>query len=83
MPDLQLEYEELTKKDLEFINFAIKNDLDFIGVSFTNNRGHITKINNAIGEDNLKVIAKIETQRNGGATRRSSEYRVIVGHFFL
>ncbi|MBT7497472.1 pyruvate kinase [Candidatus Woesearchaeota archaeon] len=63
MPDLQLEYEELTKKDLEFINFAIKNDLDFIGVSFTNNRGHITKINNAIGEDNLKVIAKIETQR--------------------
>lgn len=33
--------------------------------------------------DSIKSNAKIETQRNGVATRRSSEYRVIVGPFFL
>ena len=33
--------------------------------------------------DSIKSNAKIETQRNGGATRRSSEYWVIVGRFFL
>lgn len=51
----------LTKKDMEDIKFGLKNNVDFIGLSFTTSEKDIINLRKIIKQD-AKIIAKIETR---------------------
>jgi pyruvate kinase len=63
-PGTSLKIKSLTKKDLEYIKFAIKNDIDFLAVSFVKDEKDILFLKKILEKNNanIKVIAKIETQ---------------------
>lgn len=63
IPELNLDYTKLTEKDTYLIEFAVKNRLDYIGVSFIGNVNIIGNIRNLIRNSNVKIISKIETQK--------------------
>lgn len=52
----------LTKRDLEFIDFAMKNDIDYLGLSFVRNKDDILKLREILNKNNsdLRIISKIE-----------------------
>ena len=54
--------EILTQRDLMFVEFAIKNDIDFLGLSFVRNKEDILKLRKILNKNNsdLKIISKIE-----------------------
>jgi len=54
----------LTKRDIEFIHFAIKEDLDFIAHSFVRYKDDVLSIQKILDEEksSIKIIAKIENQ---------------------
>lgn len=54
--------EILTQRDLMFVEFAIKNDIDFLGLSFVRNKEDILKLRKILNKHNseLKIISKIE-----------------------
>lgn len=54
--------EILTERDLMFVDFAMKNDIDFLGLSFVRNKEDILKLRKILNKNNsdLKIISKIE-----------------------
>ena len=54
----------LTKKDAEFINWAAKNEVEFIAHSFVRNIQDVMAVQKILDENNspIKIIAKIENQ---------------------
>ncbi len=60
--DVKLNLPSLTKKDLEGIEFAKKNDIEFIALSFTRNKKDVLYIQEKLKGSSIKVIAKIENQ---------------------
>ena len=64
LPDSDLRGEILKKKDLADIDFAIKNDVNQIALSFVQSANDVKKVRNIVNSSggNLAIVAKIETQ---------------------
>ena len=64
VPGACMHLESLSDKDRIFIDFAIKNNLDFIAHSFVRNKEDVLQIQQILDEHNskIKIIAKIENQ---------------------
>lgn len=54
--------EILTERDLEYVDFAIKNDIDYLGLSFVRNKDDLLKLRKILDKNNsnLRIISKIE-----------------------
>lgn len=62
-PNLDLSLDPISARDVQLIEFARKNRLNFVGVSFASNRKHIQQIEKMLSDPEIKVIAKIENQQ--------------------
>jgi len=62
IPGKTLELPFLTEKDLRIIDFAKKHEVEFIALSFTRSREDILNIRSKIGDSDVGIIAKIESQ---------------------
>lgn len=62
LPHTDLKLPSLTPKDVEFLEFGLDNDVDFIAMSFVRSADDIIYLKNLITqkEKNIPVIAKIE-----------------------
>lgn len=62
VPGVEIKLPSLTHRDIEFIRFAIENELDFIAHSFVRNRSDVLEVQKILDEYNspIKIIAKIE-----------------------
>lgn len=52
----------LTENDIKYVDFAIKNDIDYLGLSFVRNKEDIIKLRHILNKNNsrLRIISKIE-----------------------
>lgn len=64
LPGTRVDLPSLSEKDIEFIHFAIKNNIDFIAHSFVRNKEDVLDIQRILDEhkSQIKIIAKIENQ---------------------
>ena len=55
----------LSSKDIDYINFAIEQEIDFIAHSFVRNKEDVLSIQDILNKRNspIKIIAKIENQK--------------------
>jgi len=62
VPGVHIDLPTLNKKDKEYINFAIRNKIDFIAHSFVRNKEDIITIQKILDKSKspIKIIAKIE-----------------------
>jgi len=65
IPDIDLKFEELTRKDEKDLQFGIKNRVDFIAQSFVRNKQDIKNIRDFMKDSDIKckIIAKIENRQ--------------------
>jgi len=65
IPDINLQFKELTEKDKRDLQFGIKNKVDFIAQSFVRNKKDILNIRDFINDRDFKcgIIAKIENRQ--------------------
>lgn len=63
-PSVKINLPSLSKKDLEFIDFAIENNIDFIAHSFVRKKEDLIAIQNILDkkDSRVKLIAKIENR---------------------
>jgi pyruvate kinase len=64
LPDTVFKSSVLTEKDLRDIKFIVKNDIDYVALSFVQNASDIRKLKNILQQKDrkIKIIAKIETK---------------------
>ena len=64
VPDAKINLPTLNSKDREYIDFAIKNNLDFIAHSFVRNKKDLQEIQSLLDKNKskIKIISKIENQ---------------------
>jgi pyruvate kinase len=64
IPGIKLDLESVTKKDKEYIQFAVEENLDFIAHSFVRNKEDLRAVQKILDkhQSNIKIIAKIENQ---------------------
>jgi len=64
VPGVNMKLDSLSDKDRTFIEFAVKNKLDFIAHSFVRNKEDVFQIQRILDEyhSKIKIIAKIENQ---------------------
>ncbi|WP_461638725.1 pyruvate kinase [Labilibaculum euxinus] len=64
VPGVSINLPSLSPKDIEFIHFAIAQDIDFIAHSFVRNKHDVLQIQGILDQQNsdIKIIAKIENQ---------------------
>jgi len=65
LPGIKLSIPFLSDKDIEDINFAIKNDVDFIALSFVSCKEDVLEVREILKENNnehIQLISKIENQ---------------------
>ncbi|MFT4303189.1 MAG: pyruvate kinase [Candidatus Woesearchaeota archaeon] len=60
IPDKKINLPSLTKKDIKAIKFCIKEQIDYIALSFCRNKNDIINLRNKLGNSKIKIIAKIE-----------------------
>jgi len=65
VPNVSFNLPTISKKDREFIQLAIEEDLDFIAHSFVRSKEDVLEIQKILDEHNsqIKIIAKIENQQ--------------------
>lgn len=65
VPEAEMNLPSLTKADREFIEFAIRHDIDFIAHSFVRNRDDVMAVQSLLDTDHspIKIIAKIENRQ--------------------
>ncbi|MDX2414731.1 MAG: pyruvate kinase [Bacteroidales bacterium] len=64
VPNVRINLPSLSKKDRDYIQFAIENDIDFIAHSFVRSSRDVLDIQDILDKhnSNIKIIAKIENQ---------------------
>ena len=64
IPSAKINLPSISKKDIEFIHFAVEQDLDFIAHSFVRKKEDIQAVQDVLDEHNseIKIIAKIENE---------------------
>ena len=62
MPGVRIDLPSITQKDKQDINFAIKNDVDFIALSFVRSPEDVTQLRKILDKkkSKIKIISKIE-----------------------
>ncbi len=53
----------LTERDLEFVKFAVQENIDYLGLSFVREAADVTKLREILksyGREDIKIISKIE-----------------------
>jgi len=60
MPDSQLSVPSITDKDKEDLAFMLKQDIDFVALSFVRKAEDILDLRKLIGDSTMRIIAKIE-----------------------
>lgn len=72
IPDIKLEFEDITEKDEKDLRFGIRNRVDFIAQSFVRSKRDIVKIREFVKDAgvNCRIIAKIE---NGDGIKNIDE----------
>lgn len=63
IPSVNLNFPALTEKDKKDIIYAANNGFDFISASFVRSKEDIFSVRKLIGENNTKIIAKIENEQ--------------------
>lgn len=65
VPNVKLATEYLNKQDKSDILWAIKNNIDFVAISFVNSKEDVDIVRNYINKNkgNLRIISKIEAQQ--------------------
>ncbi|MFC2138466.1 pyruvate kinase [Bacteroidota bacterium] len=65
VPKVAFNLPALSNKDIDYINFAVEYDIDFIAHSFVRNKKDILAIQEILyaNNSNVKIIAKIENQQ--------------------
>ncbi len=65
LPGTKVDLPSLTGKDLEFIKFAIEQDIEFLAHSFVRNKEDVLAIQTILDkhDSRVKIIAKIENQQ--------------------
>ncbi len=65
LPGIEVNLPALSDKDREYIDFAIKHDIDFIAHSFVRSKEDVLEIQKILDRKNskIKIIAKIENQQ--------------------
>ena len=65
IPSVHVKLPALSNKDIDFIHFAIENDLDFIAHSFVRNKNDVLAVQRILDKhaSNIQIIAKIENQQ--------------------
>lgn len=61
-PGVSSDLPSISEKDIEFITFAVQNEVDFIAHSFVRNKKDVLAVQNILNElnSNVKIISKIE-----------------------
>ncbi len=64
IPSVHVKLPALSQKDIDYIHFAVDNDLDFIAHSFVRNKEDALAVQKILDErgSDIKIIAKIENQ---------------------
>ncbi len=64
VPDVHINLPSLSSKDIDYINFAIENGIEFLAHSFVRNKEDVEEIQKILDKNNsdIKIIAKIENQ---------------------
>ena len=64
VPEVHLNIPPLSEKDRQYIDFAVKNDIDFIAHSFVRNKNDVAAIQTILDKagSKVKIIAKIENR---------------------
>lgn len=64
VPGVSIKLPSVTKRDREFIIWAIENELDFVAHSFVRNREDLMEVQEILDkyDSHLKIISKIENQ---------------------
>ena len=62
VPGVEMKLPSLSARDIDFIHFAIEQDIDFIAHSFVRNKEDVMEIQKILdeGKSKIKIIAKIE-----------------------
>ncbi len=62
VPGVEIKLPSLTERDVEFIRWAVDNNLDFIAHSFVRHKEDVAEVQKILDEKNssIKIIAKIE-----------------------
>jgi len=62
VPGVEIKLPSITARDTEFIEFAVKNELDFIAHSFVRNKQDVLDVQKILDKHHspIKIIAKIE-----------------------
>lgn len=62
VPGVEMKLPSLTERDIEFIHFAIEEDIDFIAHSFVRSKEDVLEVQKILDNKNskIKIIAKIE-----------------------
>ncbi len=66
VPKIHIDLPFLSEKDRKDINFACKNNVDFLALSFVESYENILEVNDILinyGNDHIGIIAKIENER--------------------
>lgn len=64
IPTVHVKLPALSQKDIDYIHFAVDNNLDFIAHSFVRSKKDVIAVQKILDdrESNIKIIAKIENQ---------------------
>ncbi len=60
VPEAKLSVPTLTDKDKQDLEFGIKNNVDFVALSFVREASDVLGAKKIIGDNNIKIISKIE-----------------------
>lgn len=60
LPNTRLTTSGLTKKDIEDVKFGIKQEVDYIALSFVQEKTDVEKLRKLIGDNNIRIVSKIE-----------------------
>ena len=64
IPDVELEFSSISKKDVEDIIFCKQNNFDYIAQSFVRNEEDVLEVKKILGQNcKCKIIAKIENRQ--------------------
>jgi len=60
IPNVHIDFPKLSKKDTSDIKSALKNNYDFLSLSFVRNKEDIKEAKKLLGKNKIKIISKIE-----------------------
>ena len=63
IPEIALSLPSLSQRDIKAINFAKKNNIEYIALSFVRDKNDLINLKEKIADNKIKIIAKIENRQ--------------------